>query len=82
MFSLSKAQHQNYSVLGPLGALSPKNIFLNEEGSIKTPNSFSWPRTNAKGERALEETPPYLSPEEVEIMQAFTEEVEELEAAG
>lgn len=72
MFSLSKAQHQNNPVLGPLTAISPNNIFLNDEGSIKVPNSLSWPTGNAKGDRALEETSPYLSPEEVETMQAFT----------
>lgn len=62
MFSLSKAGHQNQSVLGPLGSLSPNNVFLNEEGSIKVSNSISWPGPNSREDKELGEAQPYLSP--------------------
>ena len=61
LFSMAKAKKQNGRVLGDI---RPKNIFLNEEGSIKLPNRDSWPYEKAKLEKALSNNYPYLSPEE------------------
>lgn len=69
LFSLAKAEHQNQSALGPIRALSPSNVFLNEEGSIRVGNALSWSRLNAKIDKTLEDCPAYLSPEEMRTLQ-------------
>jgi hypothetical protein len=43
----------------------PKNIFLNEKGSIRVANSLSWPLENTNVQKSFDKTPTYLAPEDL-----------------
>jgi hypothetical protein len=68
LYSIVKAKKQNEDHSKVMGDIRPKNIFLNEEGSIKVPNSVTWPYENSKLAKALSNFVTYLSPEEVKSL--------------
>lgn len=68
LFSLIKAKRQNEERYVVLGDIRPKNIFLNEEGSIRVANRDSWPRERSKLEKSLSDQKTYLAPEEVKAL--------------
>lgn len=68
LFSLIKAKRQNEERSMILGDIRPKNIFLNEEGSLRVPNRDSWPQERSKLEKSLSDQKTYLAPEEVKAL--------------
>jgi hypothetical protein len=52
-----------------LGDVRPKNIFLNEKGSIKVANSLSWPLENTNLQKSFDKTLTYLAPEDLDKLQ-------------
>lgn len=51
-----------------LGNINPKNIFLNEKGSIKVSNPLSWPNHIDSYRNALLKELSYLSPEDMRCL--------------
>lgn len=65
LFALAEGRRQASAAGERLGDVRPKNIFLNEKGSIKVSNSLSWPLENTNVQKAFDKTPTYLSPEDL-----------------
>jgi hypothetical protein len=49
-------------------------LFLNEEGSIKATNCLTWPSSDGKIDKTLQDPPVYLAPEEMSTMQELPQQ--------
>lgn len=45
--------------------MRPRNVFLNENGSIKVTNSLSWPSEISNIQKTMDKIPTYLAPEDL-----------------
>jgi hypothetical protein len=66
LFGLVEARSQAVALGERLGDIRPKNIFLNEKGSIKVSNSLSWPLETTNIQKSFDKVQTYLSPEDLD----------------
>jgi serine/threonine protein kinase len=69
LLSLLEAKRQAEDNATFLNDVRPKNIFLNQEGLIKTATPFSWPLSATKYQKSLDKVATYLAPEEVALLE-------------
>lgn len=69
LLSLLQAKRQAEDHGSSLSDVRPKNIFLNQEGLIKTATPFSWPLASTKYQKSLDKVATYLAPEEVALLE-------------